>query len=83
MAPRRLEFEPMRDALLHVAGRLDVRLGGRGAPLDDKKLRRALYGYTDRFRIPALLRNFNVANPDTSIAATRRNASCRCNRCSS
>lgn len=68
MAPRRLEFEPLRDSMLHVASRLDTRLGGRGAPLDDQNTRRALYGYTDRFRIPALLRNFDVANPDTSIA---------------
>ncbi len=68
MAPRRLEFEPMRDALLFAAGRLDVRPGGTSAPLADTNLRRALYGYTDRFRIPALLRNFDVANPDTSIS---------------
>ncbi len=68
VSPRRLEFEPLRDSMLHVAGRLDTRLGGRGAMLDDKNTRRALYGYTDRFRIPALLRNFDVANPDTSIS---------------
>ncbi len=68
MSPRRLEFEPMRDSLLQVAGRLDVRHGGRGEPLRDSHARRALYGYTDRFRIPALLRNFDVANPDTSIS---------------
>lgn len=68
MAPRRLEFEALRDSLLRVAGRLDTRLGGRSAPLDDTNVRRAVYGYTDRFRIPALLRNFDVANPDQSIA---------------
>ncbi|NNE90924.1 MAG: DUF1553 domain-containing protein [Verrucomicrobiales bacterium] len=68
MPPRRLEFEPLRDSLLFVAGRLDWRLGGRGKLLDDKHNRRALYGYTDRYRIPALLRNFDVANPDTSIS---------------
>ncbi|MFO1446792.1 MAG: PSD1 and planctomycete cytochrome C domain-containing protein [Opitutaceae bacterium] len=68
MSPRRLEFEALRDSLLRVAGRLDVRLGGRSAPLDDENVRRAVYGTTDRFRIPALLRNFDVANPDQSIA---------------
>ncbi len=68
MGPRRLEFEALRDSLLRVAGRLDTRLGGRSAPLDDENVRRAVYGYTDRFRIPALLRNFDVANPDQSIA---------------
>lgn len=68
MSPRRLEFEPLRDAVLQVAGRLDLSAGGRSAPLNDQNFRRALYGYTDRFRVPALLRNFDVANPDTSIS---------------
>ncbi len=68
MSPRRLEFEPMRDSLLHVAGRLDTSLGGRSAALADTNTRRAVYGFTDRFRIPALLRNFDVANPDQSIS---------------
>ena len=68
MAPRRVEFEPLRDSLLYVAGRLDFRHGARSEPLRDGNLRRAVYGYTDRFRIPALLRNFDVANPDTSIS---------------
>ncbi|HEY1173215.1 MAG TPA: DUF1549 and DUF1553 domain-containing protein [Verrucomicrobiae bacterium] len=68
MSPRRLEFEPLRDSLLQVAGKLDTSIGGRGAALDEKNVRRAVYGHTDRFRIPALLRNFDVANPDTSIA---------------
>jgi hypothetical protein len=68
MSPRRLEFEPLRDSLLQAAGQLDVRHGGRGQPLINSNLRRALYGYTDRFRIPALMRNFDVANPDTSIS---------------
>jgi hypothetical protein len=66
--PRRLEFEALRDSLLRVAGRLDLRLGGRSAPLTDDNVRRAVYGFTDRFRIPSLLRNFDVANPDQSIA---------------
>jgi len=67
MSPRRLEFEPLRDSLLYVAGRLDTQTGGRSQLLDDKNVRRAVYGYTDRFRIPATLRNFDVANPDQSI----------------
>ena len=66
--PRRLEFEALRDSLLRVAGRLDPRLGGRSAPLTDDNVRRAVYGYTDRFRLPVLQRNFDVANPDQSIA---------------
>ena len=73
VSPRRLEFEPLRDGILRVAGRLDTQLGGRSAPLDDANRRRAVYGYTDRFRIPALQRNFDVASPDQSI--TRRSES--------
>lgn len=68
MTPRRLEFEPMRDALLEVSGQLDERFGGRSKKLSDGNHRRAVYLFTDRFRIPALLRNFDVANPDTSIS---------------
>ena len=68
MNPRRLEFEPMRDAMLEIAGRLDARFGGVSEPMTGNSTRRAVYNFTDRFRIPALLRNFDVANPDTSIA---------------
>jgi len=68
MMPRRLEFEPLRDSLLVAAGRLDTKMGGRSELLTDTNYRRAVYGYTDRFRIPSLLRNFDVANPDTSIS---------------
>lgn len=68
MSPKRLEFEPLRDGILLVAGQLDPRLGGRSAPLDDTNVRRAVYGFTDRYRIPALQRNFDVANPDQSIS---------------
>jgi len=68
MSPKRLEFEPLRDGILLVAGQLDPRLGGRSAPLNDTNVRRAVYGFTDRYRIPALQRNFDVANPDQSIS---------------
>jgi hypothetical protein len=68
MSPRRLEFEPLRDSLLYVSASLDEKFGGRSKQLGDDNHRRAVYLYTDRFRIPALLRNFDVANPDTSIS---------------
>jgi hypothetical protein len=68
MSPRRLEFEPLRDSLLYVSASLDEKFGGRSKKLSDDNHRRAVYLYTDRFRIPALLRNFDVANPDTSIS---------------
>ena len=53
MSPRQLEFEPLRDSLLFVAGRLDTSLGGRSTKLDESHVRRALYGFTDRFQVPA------------------------------
>lgn len=68
MNARRLEFEPLRDSLLSVAGRLDARSGGQSEPMTGNSRRRAVYGYTDRFTIPPLMRTFDVASPDTSIS---------------
>ena len=67
---RRLELEPMRDALLAVAGRLDAAIGGRPAEMVDPPFsrRRMVYGYVDRQDLPKLFRNFDFANPDQSIA---------------
>jgi hypothetical protein len=78
MSPRRLEFEALRDSLLRVSGRLDVKLGGRSAPLDDENVRRAVYGSTDRFRIPpccAISTSPIPTNP--SRAAARPRTRCR------
>src|SRR5262249_31595765 len=50
MTRRRLELEPLRDALLAIAGRLDERMGG--TPVDITKApyppRRSIYGFIDR-----------------------------------
>ncbi len=65
---RRLEFEPLRDSLLAVAGNLDRRMGG--APVDITKApwatRRTLYGFIDRQNLPGVFRTFDFANPDSS-----------------
>ena len=45
MNPRRLESQAVRDSLLHVAGRLDLRVGGPGVDpgKEESSLRRAIY----------------------------------------
>jgi len=65
---RRIEFEPMRDALLKVAGSLDLKPGGPSRNLDDSNVRRAVYGFTDRFDNQPDLRAFNVPLAETSSA---------------
>jgi len=70
MNRRRLEFEPLRDALLHVSGRLDDTMYGR--PVDvftnTDSGRRSVYALIDRQDLPNLLRAFDFASPDQSIA---------------
>jgi hypothetical protein len=68
MNRRRLEFEPLRDALLFVAGKLDVGMGGKSvntfaAPYPP---RRSVYAVIDRQDLPNLLRAFDFASPDQS-----------------
>jgi hypothetical protein len=68
MNRRRLEFEPLRDALLAVAGRLDRRMGGQPVQIAQAPFapRRSLYGFIDRQNLPGLFRTFDLASPDTS-----------------
>jgi hypothetical protein len=68
MNRQRLEFEPMRDALLAVAGRLDVTAGGRPVDLfvTPYTTRRTIYGFVDRQDLPGTLRLFDFASPDVS-----------------
>ena len=68
MNRRRLDFEALRDTLLALAGRLDLKLGGLPVELDQSPFptRRTLYGLIDRQNLPAVFRTFDFANPDTS-----------------
>ncbi|WP_406696569.1 PSD1 and planctomycete cytochrome C domain-containing protein [Singulisphaera sp. Ch08] len=65
---RRLEFEPMRDALLAVSGRLDRTLGGRSIDLTATPFttRRTVYGYIDRQNLDGVYRTFDFASPDAT-----------------
>ena len=63
---RRLEYEPLRDALLAIGGTLDATMYGRSVDLNKEpySTRRSIYGYTDRQNPADVLVNFDVANPD-------------------
>src|SRR5262249_12127522 len=65
---RRLAFEPPRDNLLAVPGRIDRKLGGPPAPdiADPKFVRRTLYAKIDRLNLPGLFRTFDFPNPDAT-----------------
>ncbi len=66
MPRRRLDFEALRDSMLTVAGRLDPTLGGQpislvSTPVDP---RRTVYSVIERERPLALLKTFDVADPE-------------------
>jgi Protein of unknown function (DUF1553)/Protein of unknown function (DUF1549) len=63
---RRLEFEPMRDSLLFIAGQLDLTMGGRAVDLASDPLcqRRTVYALVNRQDLPATFRAFDFAVPD-------------------
>ncbi len=67
---RRLDFEAMRDSLLHASGRLDLEMGGHAVEIAERdyKPRRTIYGMVERQNLPAMFRTFDFASPDTTTA---------------
>jgi hypothetical protein len=65
---RRLDFEATRDAVLAVAGALDLTMGGPAADIagDPSNGRRTVYGFIDRQNLPSMFRTFDFASPDTT-----------------
>ncbi len=69
---RRLEFEALRDTVLHIGGKLNFKMGGPGERLDrpdtegDYSDRRSVYGLVDRASLPNMFGAFDFANPDLS-----------------
>lgn len=63
---QRLAFEPMRDSLLAVAGRLNQTIGGKPVKLtsNPSTTRRTVYGFIDRQNLPNLFRTFDLAVPE-------------------
>lgn len=68
MNRRRLDFEALRDTILHIGGRLDLRMGGPPIRLDRSPYptRRSVYGFIDRANVPDVLRAFDFPNPDST-----------------
>ncbi len=66
---RRLDFESTRDSVLAVAGKLDLKMGGRPVELFEAKsssTRRSVYGLVDRYDLDATFRTFDFPSPDIS-----------------
>lgn len=63
---RRLSFEEMRDSWLLAAGQL-VGGGSGGDPVSAANMRRSVYSYVDRDRVPAALGVWDFANPDLPV----------------
>jgi hypothetical protein len=74
MNRQRLEFEPLRDSILAMAGRLDATMGGRPVSLTNAPFarRRGVYGFIDRQDLPNLFRVFDFPSPDQSQAERPR-----------
>jgi hypothetical protein len=70
MNRRRMEWESLRDSFLAATNQLDLSMGGPAIDLfrGQVSYRRSLYGTIDRQDLPNLLRSFDFASPDTSVA---------------
>ena len=62
---RRLEAESIRDALLAVSGKLDLKMYGN--PVDGKTPRRSVYVRVQRNSLDPLLRVFDFPEPTTAV----------------
>jgi hypothetical protein len=62
---RRLEFEPLRDTLLYISGKLDLTVGGHPVNIlsEPYSNRRTVYGFIDRANLPEMMNHFDFANP--------------------
>ncbi len=66
---RRMDLESMRDSMLAVSGQLDLRMYGRPLSIDDEtNLRRTVFSLVERQSIPNIVRSFDVASADASVA---------------
>lgn len=67
MNRQRLDLEALRDALLAVAGRIDLAMGGKSVDITTAPFttRRTVYAFIERQNLPGLFRTFDFAGPDT------------------
>jgi hypothetical protein len=63
---RRLDFEAIRDTMVHFTGKLDLTVGGKPVNLTEEPYsnRRSVYGYIDRGNLPELMAQFDFSDPD-------------------
>ncbi|MFO0844674.1 MAG: DUF1553 domain-containing protein [Gemmataceae bacterium] len=68
MTRKRLELEPLRDAMLAAAGALDRAMGGPGVEITRAPFpaRRSVYAFIERQNLPGVFRTFDLASPDSS-----------------
>lgn len=68
MNRRRLEFEPFRDTLLAVSGRMDPQQYGHPVEITTKPFstRRSIYAFIERQNLPGMFRTFDFASPDST-----------------
>ena len=71
MNRKRLELEPLRNAMLAASGLLDLDLGGRPVDIAEEPncRRRTLYLAVKRQNLPSFFRAFDFANPDLHVPA--------------
>lgn len=66
---RRLEFESMRDSLIHATGMMDDQIGGKSFDLfAGFSRRRTIYGFINRMDLPGVLRTFDYPEPAATSA---------------
>jgi hypothetical protein len=68
MNRRRLEFEPFRDTILALSGKLDLTEGGHPVDITTQPFttRRTVYSFIERQNLPSIFRTFDFASPDMS-----------------
>ena len=67
---RRLDVEALRDAMLSVAGELDIKRGGPALKWTEENQRRTVYGKVSRYSLERMLSLFDF--PDPTITAEKR-----------
>jgi hypothetical protein len=63
---RRLDAESLRDSLLCVSGKLDLKEGGPAVRLDKENNRRTVYAYISRRQMDPMLALFDFPNPNST-----------------
>jgi hypothetical protein len=58
-----LDAESLRDSLLFVSGKLDMKMGGPAVAFTADNYRRTVYGYVSRRRLDPFLALFDFPNP--------------------